>query len=280
MLKSWKKTVLILRAGLQETFSDKKIIVLLLIIGFILDNGVRRMVNNAIQVGEPLGLFEGFIMCVNHWYYLIPFLVGFVFILSGIPRIDSEQVLLIYRTGKRNWLFGEILQIMVSAVVYVLVLLAGCVISCAKYCYVGNVWSNFTVDYEMVYKKLLSDNNRFIDQQVFRYYLPYQSVVHSILLLVLCLTLMGTVVLFFAIIHKKLAGIVLNMIFILFVLIFNEYHAGVMWLSPFCHAVLALHNIYVFKKLSVSLFGSYLYLIVLEEIMIGISSRKARNRIW
>ena len=64
-----KKTILVLRAGLQETFSDKKIIVLLLIIGFIIDNGVRQIVSNALQVEQPLGIFEGFIMCVNHWYY-------------------------------------------------------------------------------------------------------------------------------------------------------------------------------------------------------------------
>lgn len=279
-MKSWKKTMLVLRAGMQETYSDRRIVVLFLIIGFVLDNGVRRMVNNAVQVGEPLGVFEGFLMCVNHWYYLIPFLIGFVFILSGVPRIDSEQVLLIYRTGKRNWLLGEILQIMVCAVVYVLMLLAGCMISCAKYCYAGNVWSNFTVDYKAKYEALLSDNNRFVDQQVFRYYPPYQAVVHSILLLVLCLTLMGTIVLFFTIVQNKLAGIVLNIVFILFVLIFNKEHAGVMWLSPFCHAVIALHNQYVFREYSVPLFYSYLYLLLWEGVMIGISSRKVGNKIW
>lgn len=103
-----KKIILILRAGLQETFTDKKIIVLLLIIGFIIDNGVRQMVNHALQVGQPLGVFEGFIMCVNHWYYLVAFLIGFIFILAGVPRINSEQILLIYRTGKRNWLLVKL----------------------------------------------------------------------------------------------------------------------------------------------------------------------------
>ena len=117
-----KKTVLVLRAGLQETFLDKKIIVLLLIIGFIIDNGVRRMVDNALQAGQPLGIFEGFIMCVNHWYYLIIFLVGFIFVLAGVPRLDSEQIFLIYRIGKKSWFFGEILQVSFCAVIYILLL--------------------------------------------------------------------------------------------------------------------------------------------------------------
>ena len=275
-----KKIILVLRAGLQETFTDKKVIVLLLVIGFIIDNGVRRMVNNALQVRQPLGVFEGFIMCVNHWYYLIIFLVGFIFILAGVPRLNSEQILFIYRTGKRNWLFGEIMQILVCAVTYIFLLLAGSIVSCSKYCYTGNIWSNFTVFYKTDYEALLSDNNRFIDQQVFKYYSPYQSLFHSIVLLVLCLTLMGTIILFFAILNKKLIGILLNILLILFVLIFNEHHMGVMWLSPFCHAVLALHNKYVYKQFSVPLLFSYLYLTAAEVMLILLSLKQLKSKMF
>ena len=238
------------------------------------------MVSNALQVEQPLGIFEGFIMCVNHWYYLIIFLIGFIFILASVPRLNSEQIFLIYRTGKKSWLFGEIIQVSVCAVIYIFVLFVSSIVSCARYCYIGNIWSNFTVYYKSDYETLLSDNNRFIDQQVFKYYSPYQSVLHCILLLALCLTLMGTIILCFTIINKKLVGIILNIFFILFVLIFNEYHTGVMWLSPFCHAVLALHNMYVYKHLSVPLVYSYLYLIILEGIIIFFSLNQLKNKMF
>jgi hypothetical protein len=136
------------------------------------------------------------------------------------------------------------------------------------------------VYYKSEYEELLSDDYHFIDQQVFKYYLPYQAVLHSILLIILCMTLMGTVILFFAIINKKLVGIILNVIFILFVLIFNDYRAKIMWISPFCHAVLALHNIYVFKERSIPLLYSYLYLILLEGLMIFLSLRKLKTKIF
>lgn len=275
-----KKTFLVLRAGLQETFTDRKVIVLLVLLGFILDNGIRPLVSNAMEVGQPIGIFEGFIMCLNHWYYLVLFLVGFIFILTSVPRLDSNQLLLIYRAGKRSWLFGEILQVAVSATVYVLLLLAGCVIATAKYAYPGNVWSNFTTRYELVYKELLADSQHFVDQQVFKYFLPYQSVIHGILLLILCMTLMGTVILYCSIIDKKLVGIILNVILVFFVLIFYEYRIWVMWISPFCHAVLVMHNIYVYKKFSVPLSYSYLYLILLEGVMIVLSCRALKNRLF
>lgn len=49
-----KKVLLILRPGLQESFADKKNIILLLIIGFILDNGVRVMVDHANKLDSRL----------------------------------------------------------------------------------------------------------------------------------------------------------------------------------------------------------------------------------
>lgn len=277
-MENIKKVFLVFYTGLQRTFSDRKMIILLLIIGFISDNGIRKMTNNALQVGQPIGIFEGFIMCTNHWYYLILFFIGFIFILTDVPRLDSNQLFIIYRTGKKQWLFGEILQIFVCAFAYVLALLAGCMLSCASYSYWGNVWSDFTIYYKSEYEGILADSNRFIDQQVFKYYRPFQAMIHCIILLTLCLTLMGTIILFFSIIHKKLVGIVLNVILILFVLIFNMYHAGIMWISPFCHAVLALHNIYVYKQRSVPIEYSYLYLLICQGIMLVASIKKLKNK--
>ena len=279
-MENMKKMCLVTRSGLQKTFSDKRNVMLLLIIGFILDNGVRVLVMHAQQVRQPIGIFEGFIMCMNHWYYLIIFLVGYVLILTGIPRLDSDQLLLIYRTGKKGWFFGELLQMAIVSLLYILLLFAGCVASAAKYSYIGNIWSNFTIDYKIRYEDLLADNNRFVDQQVFKYYLPYEALVHSILLLLLCMVLMGTVTLYFSIRNKKLIAIIGNVVLILFVLIFNEYHTGIMWISPFCHAVLAMHNTYVFKAFSVSLGYSYGYLLILEIGMIFLSLKQLKKKMF
>ncbi len=199
-------------------------------------------------------------------------------VVKDVSYLNPEHVGDVYTDRKA--IFDEIMQILVCAVTYIFLLLAGSMVSCSKYCYIGNIWSNFTVFYKTDYEAFLSDNNRFIDQQVFKYYSPYQSLFHSILLLVLCLTLMGTIILFFSIWNKKLIGIILNILLILFVLIFNEHHMGVMWLSPFCHAVLALHNKYVYKQFSVPLLFSYLYLIAAEALLISLSLRQLKNKMF
>lgn len=280
-MKNLKKILLVLRAGFLETISDKKAILLLIIIGYILDNGVRCLVENAMYVKQPLGIFEGFIMCINHWYYVIIFLAGYVLMLAGIPRLDSDWLLLVYRTGRKNWLIGEILQIALSSFIYILLLLAGCMAGVSKYAYPGNIWSHFMVYYRERYEEIvLSGRNRFIDQQVFRYYLPYQSVVHGIILLVLCMILMGTIVILFAIIGHKLAGIILNMVFITSVMIFANYHVKVMWLFPTCHSVLMLHNVEVYRQQSFPVYYSYIYLIAAEILVVWLALGRLKNKMF
>lgn len=278
-MKEIKGILLVARTGLQRTFTDSKSIVLLIIIGFILDSGVRGMTDNAIAVGEPLGFTECFLMCINEGAYAVIFLAGFLFILSDVPRLDSSQIFLIYRTGKRNWLFGETLQVAVGAFLYTLLLFLGSIAASARYSFVGNTWSNFTVFYKK-YREMLSGSRLNVHERVYKYHLPYQAALHGFLLLFLCMVVMGTAIIFFSVIGKKAAGIVLNMVMVMLVLLFNEHRSMAMWVSPFCHAVLALHNVYVYRRLSVPLYWSYLYLAALEGLLLFLSLRKLERKMF
>jgi hypothetical protein len=179
------------------------------------------------------------------------FLHRFYFHFVRYPQIRQQSAFYYLQDRKKTVVHRRGAAGRTVASCYVLLLLLGSVLVSAKYSFWGNVWSNFTVNYKTDYEGILSNNNRFIDQQVFKYYMPFPALIHCILLLTLCLTLMGTVILLFSIINKKLIGIILNVILIIFVLIFNKHHIFFMWVSPFCHAVLALHNTYIYKQLSV-----------------------------
>lgn len=279
MLKSikLKNIINVTKTAVFKSLADRKNIILLIIIGFILDSGVKVMVQNAQTAGVPLNLFEGFIMCGNHWYFIVLLMMGFVFEFSNLPRLDEHQVLLIYRTGKVNWYIGEVLQICIYSISYVFILLAGTVAFCAGYSFTANQWSLFTVNYRYEYAEMLSNDYRYIDEQVFRYFYPNQAVIHGFLLLCLCLITMGMIMLLFSIIGRKMTGILLNVFLIVFVILFDQYRNPVMWVSPFCHAMLKMHNTYVYKLLSVPLGWSYLYYFIVM-LALGIISIKLLKR--
>lgn len=274
-----KNIINVAKTATFKSIADRKNIVLIIIIGFILDSGVNTFVQNARTVGQPLNLFESFIMCTNHWYFIVLLMMGLVFEFSNLPRLDEHQVLLIYRTGKVNWYIGEVLQICIYSVSYVLILLAGTIACSAGYSFTANQWSLFTVNYRYEYAELLSNDYRHIDEQVYRYFYPNQALLHGFALLCLCLITMGMVMLLFSIIKKKIIGILLNVFMIVFVILFDQYRSLIMWISPFCHAMLKMHNTFVFKQLSVPLGWSYLYYFVVM-LLLSIVSVKMLKKKW
>ncbi len=271
------KVINVARTAFIKGIVDKKNIVMLLIIGFIVDNGVRAYIDNAVSVAQPVNIFEPFIMCCNNWYYMVPFMIGFLFVIVDTPRLDQGQIFLIYRAGKNGWLLGEIAAVAIQSIVYLTLLFAGTVAMSFKHAFVGNIWSFFTVDYDAKYKTLLGGSDLSVHKQVFKYYMPYTAFINTVILMFLCMLFLGMVLLFSSVVHKKIIGVVTNVVLLFFLIVFGDYHSPVMWISPYCHMVLAMHNNFVYRELSVSLLWSYLYFAVGLSTIYIISIRYLKN---
>ena len=265
-MKKLKQVLLIARCGLHSTFTDTRMVIPLLLIGFIYDNGVRRFVESAKSVQAPIGMFEPFILCMNDWKYTVVFLLGFIFILSGIPRVNNEFYFYIHRADKLVWLFGELLNVIVSSFLYLSLLFLVCLAGGAVYSFPGNVWSRYVVDYELVYKAKASHNIT-IDDSVFRYELPFKTALNAFLLMFLCLVVLGSIVLLLSIFGKKIIGLLLCVLCIGFMVIFSGYRSWWMWFFPTSHGVISLHHIYIYKKEMVELSFSYIYLLTAEFVL-------------
>ena len=263
----FKQSLLIAGCGLRETFTDTKMVILLLVIGFIYDNGARQMVESAKQVGAPLGMTESFIMCLNDWKYAVLFLLGFMFLLVGVPRVNNEYIFFVQRAGKNIWLFGEVIHLFIVSLIYTALLLIVCIAGIGTYSFIGNIWSDYVVDFEAKYRKTVGAANT-VNASVYRYDYPYQTALNAFCLIVLCLLVLGTIVLIFSIINKKTSGLILCVVLIGCMVIFSGYRIWWMWLIPTSHSVIALHHIYVFKKYMVPLSYSYIYLLGLEAVLI------------
>ncbi len=269
-MKKLKQVFLIARCGLYNTFTNTRMIIPPLLIGFIYDNGVRRFVDSAQSVQAPIGMFEPFILCMNNWKYTVVFLLGFIFVLSGIPRVNNEFCFFIHRADKLIWLFGEIVNVFLSSLLYLSLLFLVCLAGGASYSYPGNVWSKYVVDYELVYKGKTSYSIT-IDDSVFRYDLPFKTALNTFLLMLLCLVVLGSIVLLFSILNKKIIGLLLSVLFIGFMVIFSGYRSWWMWFFPTSHGVISLHHIYIYRSEMVGLGFSYVYLLTTFIILSLIS---------
>lgn len=269
-MNSFKQSFMIARCELRETFTDSKMVITLLVLGFIYDNGARKMVLAAQKAGVPLGFLEAFIRCLNDWRYGILFLLGFLFLWAGIPRINNEHIFSVYRAGKKVWLAGELIHLLIVSALYPLMLLGLCILGVSRYSFVGNIWSDYVIDYDLKYKEIVGSGLS-INASVFRYDYPYKTALNALLLMILCLLVLGSIVLFFSVINKKIAGMIIVMLLIGCMVIFSNYRIWWMWILPTSHSIISLHHIYVFKKYMVNLSFSYLYLTAVEIVLIILS---------
>ena len=272
--KAWAIT----KQGIYNTFTDSRLILVFIIFVFIYDSCIRKIIDNAKSVGKPIGFLETFIFIVNSWQFLLIVGMGFLLIIIDTPKTSYESIFAIIRSGKKAWMFGEILTIIIESFLYLLMLLGVCILGSSSFSYVANVWSEYTVDFEKHYKYEVIYNNLYIEKEVYRFYSPYEAFLKSFLLMFLVLIIMGTIVLVFSIINKKLIGIIINMISIPSVLFFNRKRLFFTWLLPYPHAQLGLHNVYVLKKQTFPIVYSLLYIIGLEMLLVIIGYRSLKRK--
>lgn len=278
-METFRKGKLIAKYGLRETFTNPKMLIVLLILVFMMDNGAIALKNNCQTVNVPVGVFEAFIMFCNHWFYYVFFAMGFIWFLADIPRVDSNKLFQIYRAGKSAWLTGEILHIGIVAFFYTALLLLVSIIGLIPFFFIGNIWSDFVFYFDQKYKDIVPDSLKTVPKEVFKYErYPYTIAIHCFLLAFLTLLVLGTIVLLFSIIGKKAIGLVINMCSIGFMVLFANYRVKIMWLSPTSHGVLALHHISILKELTIPLYWSYLYFLVVETILLVLCYRFLKKK--
>ena len=273
-----KQSFFIATLGLRETLTDTRMVLLLMVLGYIYNEGIYGLLQNAKTVQVPLGMFEGFIMCMNHFLYLVLFLMGFIFFLISIPKINSDYIFFVQRAGKKTWLFGEVINIGFVSMIYMGLMAVVSIVGVASYSFTGNVWSDYVLDYDLKYKEIVGGENMPIDHTVYRYDYPFRTALNAFLLMFLCLLVLGIVVLVFSIINKRIIGILLDVVFIGSVLLFENLRTGFMWIFPTSHSVIKLHHVFVFKKSMIPLPLSYCYFIVVEAVLIFVSCRLLKKK--
>ena len=142
-----KKVCSVTRQGLYNTLKDKRLVFLILVFILIYDSSVKRMLENSKYVCRPVGFLENYIYTSNEWLFLIIIGVGFMIIVFDLPKINGESIFVLIRTGKSAWLLGEVLTIIVDSFIYVFCIFIVCVAGSGSYSFVGNIWSDYTVEF-------------------------------------------------------------------------------------------------------------------------------------
>ena len=163
---------------------------------------------NADRMGETINLLEPFIAVANSDFLLLIIPAVFLTLISDFPRTDGNTMYLVQRTGKLNWLLGQLTFSLISIFSYILVIFIGTTIPVIGKSNWENSWSLVVRQYSV---KFPEDSHSFASQlitsKLYNQTTPVSTLVKTIVLLFCYLLLIAMIMLFFNILKKKLVGI-------------------------------------------------------------------------
>ena len=68
----------------------------------------------AVKLGELVNLLEGYIGICNSPLFLVFLPIVFLILMSDFPPMDYNMIFLLYRCGRKNWILGQFIFLMLA----------------------------------------------------------------------------------------------------------------------------------------------------------------------
>ncbi len=265
----------ILRVAWEELkcfFLNSKLILLVFELIFFSQTFLVHVKQFCQVTDMKLSFFEPYLLVSSSDMYFMAIPLVYLILLSGFPSRRSYNFFSLIRISRLQWLIGEVVFLVFSAIGYMLLLGAGMLIYMGRYIQFDNQWSSYMLDFNELYPELfLGNEDCFLDTAMMVHGSPMRVFLHSILLMLAMLLVVAMTLIAFSLIQKKYAGMLL-MIGLMLMTAFSIYGEGqVKWLFPMTHIHFAVHFNGIQAKQNMGLGMSYLYFGVWLVVLFGIS---------
>lgn len=239
---------------------------------FIQSYVVEEMLAHSEKMGMSIGIFEIFIAVANSTELCILIPAVYLLLNGDFPRRDGNTLLYVYRAGRYEWLLGQMLMSVLSILTYLGAVLAFCIFSGIRHCYIENQWSDVVTKYTTIFPDDKTTTvTDLITGRLYNNFTPFQAFLYSISLLFCMLFFMSMLKLFFFLFGKATTGVAVGGCLIVFGWIFSLLDLKIKWIFPLSHAVEWQHCDEIFRTMTVSMQQSYLYFGILGMIFFFVS---------
>lgn len=204
---------------------------------------VSPMLQASEKMGSPLGILESSITSMNSWLGVILFTLTYLLLVSSFPTMNGNVLFYIARMGRKNWILGEILFHMLSAVTYSLFVTLVSVAQTAERSFCANGWSLVVTDYDMIYgqEERIETMKGLIPPNLYFQMTPVKAYLLSFGLLTLFFVLSGLLFLAGCMYQKRGLFFMLQVLHIVLGCGMVLLGSPGMWGFPLAHALLSLH---------------------------------------
>ena len=256
---------------------DARMVILGVLLIFIYNFAIQPLLQNAEKMNEPLNMLEPFIAVANSGAVLMIIPLVFMTLIADFPKIDNNTVFYIMRIGRKNWLTGQIIKLVMMAASYLAVIFVGSVVPMITRGFWYNGWSNVVTNFKNVFpEQSMNFGTQLVPENLYNQLTVFEAAVKSYLLVFAYLMIIGLILLSLSLIKHKTLGFVSCGAVIALGTAFCSIKTSLMWTMPMANSIIWLHFTKYFRVPEVSITFSVVYLvtfvlalIVFCYIMIG-----------
>ena len=236
---------------------------------FIYNFAIQPLLQNAEKMNEPLNMLEPFIAVANSGAVLMIIPLVFMTLIADFPKIDNNTVFYIMRIGRRNWLTGQIIKLVMMAASYLAVIFVGSVVPMLTKGFWYNGWSNVVTNFKNVFpEQSMNFGVQLVPENLYNQLTVFEAAVKSYLLVFAYLMIIGLILLALSLIKHKTLGFVSCGAVIALGTAFCSIKTSLMWTMPMANSIIWLHFTKYFRVPEVSITFSVVYLVTFVLVLI------------
>ena len=229
---------------------------------FIYNFAITPLLQNAEKMNEPLNMLEPFIAVANSGAVLMIIPLVFMTLIADFPKIDNNTVFYIMRIGRKNWLTGQIIKLVMMAASYLAVIFVGSVVPMLTKGFWYNGWSNVVTNFKNVFpEQSMNFGTQLVPENLYNQLTVFEAAVKSYLLVFAYLMIIGLILLALSLIKHKTLGFVACGAVIALGTAFCSIKTVLMWTMPMANSIIWLHFTKYFRVPEVSITFSVVYLV-------------------
>lgn len=227
------------------------------------------LLRNAERMHASLLVIEPYIALINSNFMILIMPVLFLVLLSDFPRVDANAYFYLVRTGKTNWVLGQLLYGVVITAGYLLIQFAGMVIPVLAEGRWGTGWSPVITDFAREFPEYAQSAGAVsIQPQLYYHVPPWEAVLVGSALLAAYLYLLLLIKLLFFLLRAKTMGLLLCFFVIAFGTGLCTTFSQMRFLMPMGNSILGIHYSQYYMEMVYPLEYSVIYFAVLIGVLI------------
>lgn len=223
---------------------------------------VQPLLERAEKMQNPLTVFEPFVAIGNSGMLVLLMPCVFLVLISDYPVINGNTLLFVQRTGKANWLCGQLLFIITAVFSYMTALLIVSIITSS-----GTFRLEWSETVRLYASHFPNECNSFaselIPSNLYNQIPLMRSVIQTFFLMSAYLFVLVLILFLFKLIYIKSAGVFTVYSIIGLGVVTCSLKSSSMWFFPMANTIVWLHYTEIMREPVIPIIQSYIYFTVI-----------------